>query len=233
MITCPVCKSENNDGDLFCQDCGSRLTGPTAAVPPPIPPVPVAPPAIAPAAIAPAPAPAPAEAVGESLGAPAAPSAVPPAPPAEAPAPAVGVPAPVVPGAPIVCPNCQTVNDADFRFCKGCGTPLTAAAAPAATPPAPVAPTGPRLVVTSDPGKGLTFPLGATTNVGRLPGNEIVLSNDSYVSSHHAVITQEADGFYLADKGSTNGTYVQIKQRLKLAPGDVVKIGDTNLEFNV
>jgi pSer/pThr/pTyr-binding forkhead associated (FHA) protein len=87
-------------------------------------------------------------------------------------------------------------------------------------------------VVASEPGKGTVYVLAATTKIGRIPeGNDIALSNDSYVSGAHAVITQEGGDFFIEDRGSTNGTYKLLRQKTKIEPGDVVKIGDTNLEF--
>ena len=63
--------------------------------------------------------------------------------------------------------------------------------------------------------------------LGRSPSNDIVLA-DSTVSWHHAVAWLEGGAVWLRDLGSRNGTFVnehQVKQPVRLAPGDVVKVG--------
>lgn len=63
--------------------------------------------------------------------------------------------------------------------------------------------------------------------VGRSPSNDIVLA-DSTVSWHHAVAWMEGNAVWLRDLGSRNGTFVndqQVKQPVRLAPGDQVTVG--------
>lgn len=59
-------------------------------------------------------------------------------------------------------------------------------------------------------------------HVGRGAHNDVVLANDS-VSDAHATLTQRADGWYIADAGSTNGTWlagarVTTEQRIEGTP---------------
>lgn len=97
----------------------SQPVQPVTQQPAPMPAPAPAPAPAAEAASAPAPAPAPAPVPSPAQAAPA------PAPAAEASAPAP-TPAPVPTPAPAqeawVCPNCQTQNSANAKFCKGCGT---------------------------------------------------------------------------------------------------------------
>jgi predicted component of type VI protein secretion system len=66
----------------------------------------------------------------------------------------------------------------------------------------------PYLVIMDGALKGKRFALTAeTTRIGRVSGNDVVLDAPS-ISSGHAVITREADGFRLRDIESTNGTRV-------------------------
>ena len=69
--------------------------------------------------------------------------------------------------------------------------------------------------------------------VGRGAGNDIPL-NDDFASTVHARVESRPDGVWLEDVGSTNGTAVNgvlIEQARKLAPGDVIRIGETDLRF--
>lgn len=72
----------------------------------------------------------------------------------------------------------------------------------------------------------------AVTTVGRGADNTIVLDDDP-VSRSHARFEQRADGWWVIDSGSTNGTFVndeQVREAL-LRPGDRVRIGDTILRL--
>ncbi len=69
--------------------------------------------------------------------------------------------------------------------------------------------------------------------VGRDAGSGIRLDRDEFASARHARIEPRADGIWLDDLGSTNGTYVngsRLKKARLLRPGDVVKIGGTELQ---
>jgi hypothetical protein len=95
-----------------------------------------------------------------------------------------------------------------------------------------------RLVVLTSPAleEGEEFALdSAPVNAGRLDDNVIVLPNDEFASSHHARFEPRRDGVWLEDLGSTNGTYlngIRISRPRKLSPGDVVRIGETDLRFD-
>ena len=70
--------------------------------------------------------------------------------------------------------------------------------------------------------------------VGRSSDNDLPLEGDEYASGRHARFEPRRDGVYVADVGSTNGTYVngiRLNGDRKLIPGDVVRVGQTNLRF--
>lgn len=54
---------------------------------------------------------------------------------------------------------------------------------------------------------GATLPLSPATALGADPDNDIVLG-DPYISAHHASLTWDGSGWWVADLGSTNGTQV-------------------------
>ena len=70
------------------------------------------------------------------------------------------------------------------------------------------------------------------TTMGRRPYNDIVI-DDLTVSGEHAVLQSVADGVYLEDLNSTNGTYVndQTVKKQRLRDGDLVAIGKYQLKF--
>jgi hypothetical protein len=70
--------------------------------------------------------------------------------------------------------------------------------------------------------------------IGRDGENDIALPGDSFASAAHARFEPRADGVWLEDVGSTNGTYVngvKLKRPKRLEPGDIVKIGETDFRF--
>jgi pSer/pThr/pTyr-binding forkhead associated (FHA) protein len=92
-----------------------------------------------------------------------------------------------------------------------------------------------RLIVRAPPAMaGMTFLLADELTVGRSPGCGISLPDDTYVSSVHARVFRRADGYYLEDLGSTNGTFVfseRIGAPVHLRPGDQFQVGQTILEL--
>ncbi len=93
------------------------------------------------------------------------------------------------------------------------------------------------LVVLTSPTLGdgdvLTLDSQALT-VGRGAANDVPLPDDEYASSRHARFEPRRDGVWIEDIGSTNGTYVngiRLTRERKLVPGDVVRIGETDLRF--
>ena len=71
--------------------------------------------------------------------------------------------------------------------------------------------------------------------IGRMEGNDVVLS-DPLVSRHHAVIRWTSGGYELEDLGAPNGTFVEgqrVTGRVGLAPGNLVRLGNTDMVFQV
>ena len=92
-----------------------------------------------------------------------------------------------------------------------------------------------RLLVVASPElqHGSTIEVAASTVVGRDAGSGIRLDRDEFASAQHARIEPRQDGVWVNDLGSTNGTYVngaRLKAARLLRPGDVVRIGETELE---
>jgi len=80
---------------------------------------------------------------------------------------------------------------------------------------------------TSDGAPRCVFIIGRDeTILGREVG-DIVFSGDPFMSRRHAVLTrQPTDGtFTLRDLGSSNGTFLRIRGKVDLEPGDHLRIG--------
>jgi pSer/pThr/pTyr-binding forkhead associated (FHA) protein len=63
------------------------------------------------------------------------------------------------------------------------------------------------------------------TIVGRVNG-DIIFSKDNFISRSHAKIISRDGAFYIADMGSSNGTFLQIREETELVEGDLLLMGD-------
>jgi pSer/pThr/pTyr-binding forkhead associated (FHA) protein len=107
-------------------------------------------------------------------------------------------------------------------------------AAEAAALRAALSPSTRRVRVLASPAiaPGTAIELSQAAGVGRGAENAIRLDGDTTVSSRHATLDSRADGLWVEDAGSTNGTFVNgapVTTRRLLQPGDVIRIGHTDL----
>jgi type III secretion system (T3SS) inner membrane Yop/YscD-like protein len=119
------------------------------------------------------------------------------------------------------CPSCGRIMLPTWTKCRFCGA--TAAEQRA------------ELEFVSGPLVGQTVNLDRdVTTIGSVAGNTVLLT-DTGVSRKHIGIKRVDDGYELADLGSTNGVYVNGEKvaRRKLAVGDVIRVGTTEIVFRV
>jgi hypothetical protein len=94
-----------------------------------------------------------------------------------------------------------------------------------------------RLVVvrSADLDEGQDFELdSAQVTIGRGRQNDIAIATDEYASARHARFEPRQDGVWVQDLGSTNGTFLngaRLEHPRRLAQGDVVRIGETDLRY--
>jgi pSer/pThr/pTyr-binding forkhead associated (FHA) protein len=72
--------------------------------------------------------------------------------------------------------------------------------------------------------------------IGRANDNDLAIDADEFASVHHAKIEPRRDGIWLSDLDSTNGTYVngvKLTRPRKLSPGDVIRVGETDLRYDL
>jgi hypothetical protein len=75
---------------------------------------------------------------------------------------------------------------------------------------------------------------GAKLTVGRSSTNDVELRGDGFASARHALFDPRADGVWLEDVGSTNGTYlngIRLTRPKRLTAGDILRIGETELRY--
>jgi pSer/pThr/pTyr-binding forkhead associated (FHA) protein/S1-C subfamily serine protease len=95
-----------------------------------------------------------------------------------------------------------------------------------------------KLVESSRPGHPATEARQGPVRIGRDPSSTIRVSGDSakVVSTHHAEIRVERDGWVVADLGSRNGTYLNGRRLAAVTPlktGDVIRLGESGPELRV
>ncbi len=83
--------------------------------------------------------------------------------------------------------------------------------------------------------KGERFDLFGGVSLGRSPDADIRL-DDRYASGIHARVFGRSGNYFVEDMNSTNGTLLNSQElhgEAELTPGDRIRIGDTELTFEV
>ncbi len=95
-----------------------------------------------------------------------------------------------------------------------------------------------RLVVLAspqgEPAVGASFPLDAVTSVGRDLTNTVAV-DDPFTSSEHALLTFRGRVWYVEDRGSTNGTFVNgqpVTAPTAIGFGDELQIGEVRFRLD-
>jgi pSer/pThr/pTyr-binding forkhead associated (FHA) protein len=82
--------------------------------------------------------------------------------------------------------------------------------------------------------RGRTYTLSNALSIGRLDDNDIIIDDDTFISSHHARLEVRPEGVWVVDLKSTNGSFVN-GQRLtgerSVRKGDRIQVGSTVLEM--
>ena len=108
-------------------------------------------------------------------------------------------------------------------------------------PVKPVARTEPtrsagHLVVVQSPEleTGTSIEIGRDLVAGRDADLDIPLGADGYASGRHARFARAQEGDVVEDLRSTNGTYVngvKLTRSRRLVPGDIVRVGESDLRY--
>jgi hypothetical protein len=75
---------------------------------------------------------------------------------------------------------------------------------------------------------------GALIGIGRASDNDVIV-DDPMVSRHHCQLKLQHGAYSFTDLGSRNGSTVngQPVSQIALGPGDLIRIGDTEIEFGI
>ena len=95
-----------------------------------------------------------------------------------------------------------------------------------------------RLIVidspSGDPALGTAYALDAVTTLGRDVNNSIIVE-DPFASTEHAVLTFRGRAWYVEDRESTNGTFVNGSRVHGVAPlgfGDTLQVGQARFRLD-
>lgn len=91
------------------------------------------------------------------------------------------------------------------------------------------------LLVSTRGSRPVQFDLGGhLIGIGRASDNDVIV-DDPMVSRHHCQLRLQHGAYSFTDLGSRNGSTVngQAVSQIALGPGDVIRIGDTEVEFQV
>jgi pSer/pThr/pTyr-binding forkhead associated (FHA) protein len=84
-----------------------------------------------------------------------------------------------------------------------------------------------------NPPAGASFALDAVNSIGRDVNNSIVIE-DTFVSADHAMLTFRGRAWFVEDRGSTNGTWVngqRVETYLPLGFGDEIQVGQVRMRL--
>ena len=139
------------------------------------------------------------------------------------------------------CPSCSSDVPPSFRFCGTCGFRMDEGSAPM---PMPMAPSGPAMgvqpqrarlsmtLIRPDGSEGGTHDLRPGENkLGRSFGP--VFENDGYLSPIHAQLDIRGSNAVVRDLDSLNGVFVKMTQEEELTNGQILRIGQELLRFEL
>ncbi len=145
----------------------------------------------------------------------------------------------------VTCPHCHAPNPEGMRFCVQCGGSLQAlkSAPPARitmqqrTPPPPSEASKQAnpwevflISINEDGSDGVSIPLEfLETTVGR--EGDTRFPTDAFLSPQHARFHVEKGELLLEDLYSLNGTFLKLREEVKLTPGDTFLMGRQVLRF--
>lgn len=148
----------------------------------------------------------------------------------------------------VTCPSCHADNPPGMRYCVQCGGSLESAAS--ASGPQRVAPAEPQreppppseaakqenphdihlISINEDGSDGISIPLEyLETTLGR--DGDTRFPTDAFLSPKHARLHIEDGKLFIEDLYSLNGTFLKLRDEMRMTPGDTFLMGRQVLRF--
>lgn len=117
--------------------------------------------------------------------------------------------------------SCQCGQElpADAQFCMQCGAKVGQAASRY------------RLLCTNSDGDIAVDITDDEIVIGKAGKSDLAIPGDEYVSRQHARVFMSDGRIILEDLGSSNGTYLRVRQRVSVEPGDEILVGASVLRI--
>lgn len=130
------------------------------------------------------------------------------------------------------CPSCGALVPMSFGFCGQCGGRMESTLATVRNMDAGDVTQGTLVLVRADGTEGGSSQLAlGTTIIGR--GRGPLFDGDGYLSPKHAELTLGHHGATIADTDSLNGVFCRLTEEEELFDGDVFRIGQELLRFDL
>jgi pSer/pThr/pTyr-binding forkhead associated (FHA) protein len=89
------------------------------------------------------------------------------------------------------------------------------------------------IVIRPDGSEGPEIPLTSGEHTVGRDSDRKALSSDPFLSPTHAIFSFTGDGFSVRDESSLNGVFVRIREKIELEHGDMVRLGQELLRFEL
>lgn len=145
----------------------------------------------------------------------------------------------------VICPSCGATNPSGMRFCVQCGGSLSIVSKTGANARAPKPREAPPpseaarqenpwaislISINEDGSDGVEIPLEyLETTIGR--EGDTRFPTDAFLSPKHARLHIEGGTLFIEDLYSLNGTFLKLRDEVRLTPGDTFLMGRQVLRF--
>ena len=128
------------------------------------------------------------------------------------------------------CLSCSTTNPAASKFCGACGHHLTVDSSLSDSHRAALSMSMVLVSINEDGTDGARMDLQfADSVIGR--AGDVRFPTDAFLSPKHARLSAEGQSVFIEDLYSLNGTYVKLRDEVRLTPGDTFLMGRQVLRF--
>lgn len=137
-----------------------------------------------------------------------------------------------------ICNQCGAVVPDGHHYCGRCGALYSEDSSDAHNETmffgAMQAPGRAKLILIRGEGlEGLSYHLNATKHIAGRNQGAILFPEDNYLSDKHATFLYRENKLYMRDEGSTNGSFLRVREPVELEDGDEFMVGEQLLRVEV